>query len=149
MAYSVKEKAADARYKREYGKSLQWYNEQLEAQGGGCAICNRKPPAGKRLYVDHNHDADKIKIITKRHVIYGSLRLWYAEARDIGIYNFKTQKEAKTAMRRHLRSLSVRALLCFVCNHKVMGILEKFRVCPQDIIQYLKAYDPGNKLLKG
>lgn len=39
-----------------YGITLEKYNELLDYQGGGCAICGR-PPAGRRyLVVDHEHD---------------------------------------------------------------------------------------------
>jgi len=37
-----------------YKKSLAWYRETLAAQGGGCAICGRKPNH-RRLHVDHDH----------------------------------------------------------------------------------------------
>ncbi len=36
------------------------YNAMLEAQGGVCAICKKKPKAG-RLAVDHVHGTDKVR----------------------------------------------------------------------------------------
>lgn len=34
----------------------------VERQGGGCAICHRGPSKGTaRLYVDHDHDTDKVR----------------------------------------------------------------------------------------
>jgi hypothetical protein len=47
------------RLKKEYGMTYEEYNQQLEKQGGVCAIC-KNPPRGKGrtasiLHVDHNH----------------------------------------------------------------------------------------------
>ncbi len=45
---------------KKYGLTLEGYNNILLAQGGGCAICNRKP--GERpLHVDHDHRTDRIR----------------------------------------------------------------------------------------
>lgn len=44
----------DARYQREFGITLDEYNELLEAQLGRCAIC-RKKPGRRRLAIDHDH----------------------------------------------------------------------------------------------
>lgn len=41
--------------KRQYNITLDWYNEKLSEQGGGCAICNKKPSEGRFLSVDHDH----------------------------------------------------------------------------------------------
>ena len=101
MEFSPKDKAADDRLRKLYGKSLAWYNEQLARQGGGCAICQRKP-GRLRLAVDHNH-----------------------------------------------RTSIVRGLLCMTCNRKVLGVIEKFRICPQWVIDYLKAFDKDNPLIHG
>lgn len=38
-----------------YNVTLEWYEEQLQSQGGGCAICNKKPTKGRVLSVDHDH----------------------------------------------------------------------------------------------
>jgi Recombination endonuclease VII len=99
---SAQDRAADARYKKAYGKSLAWYNEQLAKQGGVCAVCGR-PPKKNRLAVDHNHRQPNI----------------------------------------------IRGLLCMLCNRKILGCIEQFRICPSWIISYLEAYDPENPLLKG
>src|ERR1700723_1902898 len=42
------------RYLRRYGLTKNDYEQQLEFQGGCCAIC-KKAPKGKRLAVDHRH----------------------------------------------------------------------------------------------
>lgn len=46
-----------------YGISLAEYNEKLERQGGGCAICGIKIPGGngKHFYVDHNHATGQVR----------------------------------------------------------------------------------------
>lgn len=52
--------------KRTYGVTLDWYEETLEAQGGGCAICGRTDPgnkAHKYLPVDHCHETGKVRAI--------------------------------------------------------------------------------------
>lgn len=41
---------------RTYGIDLGKYNEILERQGGGCAVCGKTPEEeGKNLAVDHDH----------------------------------------------------------------------------------------------
>ncbi len=40
-----------------------------------------------------------------------------------------------------------RGLLCMICNRKVLGVIERFRIIPEAIIQYLEKYDPENPLL--
>lgn len=49
-----KETAGDLRLK--YGVTFDQYQEILEAQGGGCAICGRRPQKdARRMPVDHDH----------------------------------------------------------------------------------------------
>lgn len=50
--------ALDAKYRREFGITLDEYNALLEAQGGRCAICLKKP-GKRRLAVDHDHALEK------------------------------------------------------------------------------------------
>jgi Recombination endonuclease VII len=46
--------------KRKFGLTLDEYDQLLEAQGGGCAICGAKP--GKiSLHVDHDHETGEIR----------------------------------------------------------------------------------------
>jgi len=33
----------------------------------------------------------------------------------------------------------VRGLLCAMCNHKILGVIERYRVDPQKIVDYLQA----------
>ncbi len=41
----------------------------------------------------------------------------------------------------------VRALLCMICNRKVLGVMERFKIMPEKVVEYLKTYDPTNPLL--
>lgn len=41
----------------------------------------------------------------------------------------------------------VRGLLCLICNRKVLGVIEKYRIIPEAIIKYLEKFDPSNPLL--
>lgn len=47
--------------KRTYGITLEDYTSMLARQGGGCAVCGRKPDAGEVLSVDHNHKTGTVR----------------------------------------------------------------------------------------
>lgn len=47
---------------RQYGLTVQDYDDLLEAQGGGCAVCGvEKGHAGNRLAVDHDHSTGEVR----------------------------------------------------------------------------------------
>ena len=49
---------------KHYGMTLDRFDEILESQGGGCAICGKKPikgDQGSRMVVDHCHDKKVIR----------------------------------------------------------------------------------------
>lgn len=55
-AYKIKHRRAVLKHR--YGITPEQYDEMLEAQGGGCAICHRTEPMGKSeefFSVDHDH----------------------------------------------------------------------------------------------
>lgn len=55
-------------YKKTYGITLEEYDQLLEAQGGGCAICGAKESTrGRRLGVDHNHETKKVRGLLCNH----------------------------------------------------------------------------------
>lgn len=55
-AAKVKVRARDLRLRREFGITLEQYNEVLKYQGGKCAICKRSVREFKnQLAVDHCH----------------------------------------------------------------------------------------------
>ena len=43
------------RYKKQYGITIEEYNQILLWQGGVCALCLRLPKPGRNLHVDHDH----------------------------------------------------------------------------------------------
>ncbi|MDO8302701.1 MAG: endonuclease VII domain-containing protein, partial [Sedimentisphaerales bacterium] len=52
------ERARDLAYN--YGMTTEEYDEILTAQNGVCATCGR-PPNGKYLSIDHDHDTGKVR----------------------------------------------------------------------------------------
>ena len=52
-----------SKFKRHYGISLEQYDEMLENQGGGCAICGTTKPSERTKYfaVDHCHSTSKVR----------------------------------------------------------------------------------------
>lgn len=55
-----RETNSDYNLKRMYGIDKQEYNRLLKAQGGVCAIC-QKPPAKRKLAVDHSHSTSEVR----------------------------------------------------------------------------------------
>lgn len=51
----------ERKWLKRYGISREDYELFLQKQGGGCAICSRKPPEGRHLHVDHNHKTGKVR----------------------------------------------------------------------------------------
>jgi hypothetical protein len=47
--------------KRKYGVTPEWYDEQLAAQDGGCAICGKPPRDDISLHVDHDHESGALR----------------------------------------------------------------------------------------
>ncbi|MET7939618.1 endonuclease VII domain-containing protein [Streptomyces sp. NPDC005302] len=41
--------------RRQYGITVEQYDDMLDAQHGVCAVCGAADPAGKELAVDHDH----------------------------------------------------------------------------------------------
>ena len=70
-------KHSEIKYK--YGITIEEYNEKLERQGNGCAICKDEKPGGghNNLYVDHNHKTGKV-----RGLLCRSCNLMIGHAKD-------------------------------------------------------------------
>ncbi len=47
--------------KKNYGITIEQYDEMLEAQSGVCAICQNQCSTGRRLAVDHCHEIGEIR----------------------------------------------------------------------------------------
>jgi hypothetical protein len=47
--------------RRRFGMTIEEYDAMLIAQDGGCAICGKTNPNGKRLAVDHDHTTGKVR----------------------------------------------------------------------------------------
>lgn len=48
-------------FRRNYGITLQAYNELVLSQGGRCKICANYPMGKKRLSVDHDHKTGRVR----------------------------------------------------------------------------------------
>lgn len=59
----VKRHARRVSLRRRYGITEAQYDALLESQGGGCAICGSPVAnkAGHQLYVDHNHQTNRVR----------------------------------------------------------------------------------------
>ena len=47
--------------KRKYGITIEQYESLLSRQGGGCAICGRKPRPDISLHLDHDHETGQLR----------------------------------------------------------------------------------------
>jgi hypothetical protein len=56
----VKARERAGHLKRKFGLSLEEYDEMLASQGGGCAICQRKPRKIS-LHVDHDPKSGRVR----------------------------------------------------------------------------------------
>lgn len=58
-----KEKYRERRWLKKFDLSRKQYDDILEAQGGGCAICGSEDPKGRgeHFTVDHCHDTGKVR----------------------------------------------------------------------------------------
>lgn len=153
-AVSAKDRAADQRLRRLYGITLSEYNRMLRSQGGRCAIC-RRPPKKLRLAVDHNHAIERTKVTLFPPNLPGIDRGWLAsafietgkagiEVNGVGA----TKAEAIAMVKQKLKRRSVRGLLCMICNRKVLGAMERFKVRPDAVRAYLEQYDRNNPLIQ-
>jgi hypothetical protein len=89
------------------------------AQGGKCAICSR-PPKRIRLAVDHDHREEPNR------------KLAHPAVSDEDFEKYAHQARRK----------SVRALLCMICNRKVIGVIERYKIPPVAIAEYFRRPRP-------
>lgn len=74
-----KESIRDYRLRKQFGITADEYDELLELQGGGCAICYADigDASGKRLSVDHCHETGAV-----RGILCGSCNLGLGKFQD-------------------------------------------------------------------
>lgn len=75
--HSVKQRRAYTLYK-DYGLTQEQYDELLQSQGGGCAICGSTTSGDQRrpaLHVDHHHETGVVRgiLCMKCNVAIGSM----------------------------------------------------------------------------
>lgn len=103
--------AANKSLQQKYGITLVEYNDILEKQGGGCAICGKKPNPERRLHTDHDHKVPNLKILS-----------WKIEDRWIAMLaphvyaEGRYKRDALRKARQQLKKASVRGILCWPCN---------------------------------
>jgi Recombination endonuclease VII len=142
------EKAKDSRLKRIYCRDLAWYNNTFARQHGGCAICGRAPGT-LGLFVDHDHHwvtkgMDSLEILRYKaydKVFYTATA--FKGTQDEITASGKTKGEVRKAIKRLLVGQSVRGLLCMICNRKIVGVIERFKVPIDNIHAYLHKHMKG------
>ena len=89
-----KDKQRDSRLRKTYGISLADYNRMLKAQGGGCAICGRRPQT-RALDVDHSHRTGRVRGLLCHRDNRGLV--WFADdpARLKAAARYLSRKKAK------------------------------------------------------
>jgi hypothetical protein len=91
------------------------FNSAFVGQGSVCKGCHR-PPGTRSLHVDHSHEIEQWKIATKR--IKGGWVAWPENGK--GRLDFsqerRTKVQARTAVKKILKRISCRGILCWHCN---------------------------------
>lgn len=95
------------------------FDEAFVGQGSVCRCCSR-PPTTKALHVDHDHVIEKWKITSKRFAM-GRWKAWptigsLEEGRLKFSREGRTKSQAIAAVRKVLKRLSIRGILCWRCN---------------------------------
>jgi hypothetical protein len=149
MKLTPQEKAKNSRLRRIYCRDLAWYRSTFAAQNGGCAICGRAPGT-LGLFVDHDHhwvtDGMGSLEILKHKDMRGKVfyrATAFKDTKDEITTSGKTKGEVRKHIKRFLVGQSVRGLLCMVCNRKVVGVIERFKIPIGAIHAYLYKHMKG------
>jgi len=59
-------KIRDRNLRKQYGITLEQYEEMRDVQNGVCAICNQPDPLGTDLAVDHDHETGNVRMLLCR-----------------------------------------------------------------------------------
>lgn len=135
------DKARDRYYQKKYSVGLDWYNQTLAEQGGGCAGCGH-PAKTILLSIDHDHKWKYIKIETGKTEL-GFWQAWATYRGNIFACQEPKKNNAIRGVRKLLQRASVRGILCFPCN----GALRKLRDNPQiaeNLARYLRKHQNAN-----
>lgn len=135
----TEEQHRDDYLKKTYGISLDEHNKLLESQGGLCGICREQRKEGaKNFAVDHDHKALYFRIDSKKE--NGIWTALLSTEQDENCYcapsyymratmhSGKTKSEAIRSLRKELKRLSVRGLLCFKCNTLLRKLYDSARI---------------------
>jgi hypothetical protein len=137
-----KDQATDKRLLKGYGRGLDWYNQQLKKQNGGCAVCY-DGPGTRRLNIDHDHHYVDVKIISEKFKDGWSATATYNGEEYVG-FNKKKSLAIRKVKDDLLRE-SVRGLLCHRCNRALIMLRDK-----PDLVRkaadYLENFQKGSPL---
>jgi Recombination endonuclease VII len=87
------------------------YNRRFAEQKGVCKICGR-PPKKNKLSADHDHFFDRVKI-----TVYKDCDFYIVGAQPYVMpLGYDDKKEGRREVRKKLRKMSIRGLLCMRCN---------------------------------
>ena len=108
----------DKYLRSKFERTEEEYNTVLASQGGVCRIC-RTPPGSRSLHLDHDHTIASRKINSEK--INGQWSAWPSgEMMSDSPLNFiekaKTKPAALAKVRKRLKRLSSRGILCWKCN---------------------------------
>lgn len=84
--------------------------------------------------------------------VYGKSLSWYKrqDKKQKGVCAIcgRPPKKLKLAVDHNHQTTLVRGLLCMICNRKIVGLIERYKIPLKALIMYFRTYDPQNPLLK-
>jgi hypothetical protein len=121
------------------------YKKQFVKQNGAC-ICGSTPKT-RALHVDHDHAIEAWKVVSQKFP--DGWWAWPKGGASGSRLDFerkgRTKSEAIRAVKKVLKRISVRGLLCFPCN----GGLGKFQDKPEKLTKAAKYLERYNDYISG